>query len=255
MLNDGSGGEPRLRFDLALGTLAELPPWSTAPRGSWADIYATIRAAGYEGLQHSAPIRKAFASGLRMSGAGRVLDPGEFDALAARHKAAGMDLTTLHVGTGMESDAELDRFAGALLDATERHGHPLYLELHRATMTQDSRRTLDLVARFPALRFNADLSHWYTGHEMTYGDLEGKLDLLGPVFARVRFLHGRVGDSCSMQRAVGRPDGEPDYVRHFRDMWIRCFRAFLLEADPGDVVVFAPELLPAFLSTADSTLR
>lgn len=155
----------------------------------------------------------------------------------------------------MESDAELDRFAGALLDATERHGHPLYLELHRATMTQDSRRTLDLVARFPALRFNADLSHWYTGHEMTYGDFEGKLDLLGPVFARVRFLHGRVGDSCSMQRAVGRPDGEPDYVRHFRDMWIRCFRAFLLEADPGDVVVFAPELLPAFLSTADGGTR
>lgn len=242
---DAAGGPPRLRFDLNTATLLDLPAWSSAPKGDWSAIYQGVRAAGYEGVQHPAPIRRALAAGLRMTGAASASHPGELDAIAARHRAWGMDATTLHCGTGLEGDAELDAYAAALLEAAARHGQPMLLELHRATITQDARRTLDLTERFPELRFNADLSHWYTGHEMTYGDFAAKLDRLAPVLSRVRFVHGRVGDSCAMQRSAGAPGAEPEYVAHFRAMWTRCFAGFLRDARAGDVTVFAPELPPA----------
>ena len=35
------------------------------------------------------------------------------------------------------------------------------------------------------------------------------------------------------------------YVQHFRKMWTECFVAFLREAERGDYIVFAPELLHA----------
>jgi hypothetical protein len=50
-----------------------------------------------------------------------------------------MDATTLHVGTGFESDVEMDALAGAVLEAAERHGQPVFIETHRATMLQDMR--------------------------------------------------------------------------------------------------------------------
>lgn len=245
----GSGdpvpGPPRLRFDLNTATLLGLPEWSAAPKGDWAAIYEGVRAAGYEGVQHPAPIRRAREAGLRMTGAARADDPARLDAIAAEQRSWGMDATTLHLGTGLESDAELDGYADAVLEAAARHGQPLLVELHRATIAQDARRTLDLVDRFPDLRFNADLSHWYTGHEMIYGDFAAKLDRIEPVLSRVRFVHGRVGDSCVMQRPVGPPDVEPGYLAHFRSMWVRCFAGFLATAQAGEVMVFAPELLPA----------
>lgn len=253
--SDGTAASPRLRCDLNTATLLELPPWSRAPRGSWADIYAAVRAAGYEGVQHPAPIRRAAAAGLRMTGSARALDPAALDGVAADHRAAEFDATTLHLGTGLEGDSELDRYAAAVLEASARHDHPMYLELHRATITQDMQRTLDLVDRFPGLRFNADLSHWYTGHEMTYGDFAGKLDALEPIWSRVRFVHGRIGDSCAMQTGLGPPGAEPEHVRHFRLMWTRCFRGFLASAGPGDVIVFAPELLPATMAADGGTRR
>jgi hypothetical protein len=116
------------------------------------------------------------------------------------------------------------------------------------------RRTLDLVERHPELRFNADLSHWYTGLEMPYGDFEAKLEALAPVFARVRFLHGRIGDSGSMQVALEGREDEP-FVAHFREMWRRCFRGFLDTAAPGDTIVFAPELLPARLGDGERAVH
>jgi hypothetical protein len=236
--NDGAVDAPRLRFDLNSATLAGLPPTSIAPAGSWSEIYAGVRGAGYEGLQHGSPVRRALEAGLRMSGMGRVDRPEDAEAVIAGQKLWA-DVTTLHVGSGLESDREMDALIGAVLDAAARHAHPTLVEIHRATVTQDMRRTLDLVERFPELRFNADLQHWYTGQEMTYGDFEAKLERLASVFARVRFFHGRIGDSCNSQV----PAGESECVNHYRQMWTRCFRGFLADAAPGDVVIFAPELL------------
>jgi len=123
----------------------------------------------------------------------------------------------------------------------EKHQFPIFVETHRATMTQDIYRTVKWVERNPEIRFNGDFSHYYTGHEMIYGDFEKKLDFLAPVLERVRFIHGRIGDSCCMQIEV--TDLEATHVKHFREFWIRSFVGFLKTARPGDYFCFAPELL------------
>lgn len=243
-LNDGTSHPPRLRLDLNAGTLWSLPSWSAGPSDGSADAQmAAVRGAGYEGLQ-GGDIEAARRAGLAVTGAGRALTSDQIAPIIAAHQAAGHEATTLHLGTGLENDLEAGKLAEAMLREAERHGHPVFLETHRATITQDIRRTVDLVAALPELRFNADLSHWYTGHELSYGDVTAKLDFMAPVLDRVGFLHGRIGDAGSVQVGLAGRGGEP-FIAHFREMWKRCFVGFIAAAGAGDFIVFAPELLPA----------
>ena len=231
-------------WHLNAGNLWNLPTSSSAPRTDAGDIdYAAIRATGFTAIQRNAPDDAVLAAGLAMTGMGQLLDPADADALARQHAEWGFASSTWHVGTGFESDAEMDALAGAVLDASARHGLPIHVETHRATMTQDMRRTLDLVERFPDLRFTADLSHWYTGAEMTYGDIDAKIARLAPVFERVRYIHGRIGTPCCAQVPVTQGDTRP-FVQHFRTMWAACLSGFQRTAPEGATLPFAPELLP-----------
>ena len=213
--------QARLRRDLNIMTGLGLPTWSEGPKGDFATVIAAARQAGYEGVQHYVP-QDVRAAGLSATGMGRVLQPEDAESIAAQHKVLGCDATTLHVGTGLETDAEIDRLIAAVIEASAKHDYPLYVETHRATVTQDIRRTVDIVARFPDVRFNADLSHYYCGHEMPYGDVAAKLAFLEPVFARTRFMHGRIADAGAAQATVTEADERP-FVTHFRAMWRRCF--------------------------------
>jgi hypothetical protein len=80
---------------------------------------------------------------------------------------------------------------------------------------------------------------------MVYGDIKSKFDFLAPVFDRVRFIHGRIGNSCCMQVDIGDGTGGKDrpFVDHFKEMWTRSFAGFLRSAKPGDYICFTPELL------------
>ena len=60
----------------------------------------------------------------------------------------------------------------------------------------------------------------------------------------MRFLHGRIGNPGCMQVDIGDGEGQPN-VDHFRDLWTRAMAGFLRDAEPGDYLVFAPELLGA----------
>jgi hypothetical protein len=236
-------GAPRLLVGLNLITLMSLPAWSKAPRGEAAEVLAGVRAAGYEAVQ-GRDTAGAVAAGLGFAAISRLDRPQEALELAQKVKASGAHALTLHVGTGFETDAEMTALAEAIVEAAEAADLAIYVETHRATMTQDMRRTLDLVARVPALRFNGDFSHWYTGAEMTYGDLAAKLDRLGPVLERTRFLHGRVSSPGAIQVPVRNGENAP-HLEVFKTLWTRCFEGFLARAHPGEVFSFYPELLPA----------
>ncbi|MBQ0937333.1 hypothetical protein [Ideonella paludis] len=236
---------PRLRRDINLGTLLALPPDSLGWRASLPEQLQMLREDGHEAVQSwgdEAVWAATQAAGLRATGMARVRQPQEADEVARRHQAAGLEFTTLHVGTGFESDAEMDALAHALLNAQARHGHPLWVETHRATATQDIWRTLRWVERFPELRFTADLSHWYSGHELTYGgEFAQRMAHLTPVFERTRALHGRIGNSGCLQTAL---DEAGDYLAHYRALWTACCLGFLQHAQPGEVLSFNAELLP-----------
>jgi hypothetical protein len=72
-----------------------------------------------------------------------------------------------------------------------------------------------------------------------------------PIFSRVGFMHGRVASPGCMQVPIGadqasRPrqaHGVINYLDHFKELWTRAMLGFLRTASPGDVLIFAPELL------------
>ena len=212
------------------------------------DAVTIIEAAGYDGIQFIDPpdpvgLAEARSWGLGVCGCGRVNAPGEAGPIAEAAAEAGLECLTLHVGWGMESDDEGARLIEAVLEASARWRIPLYVETHRATLFQDLQRTVQFVRRFPELRFNGDFSHWYTGSEMVYGGFEKKLAYIQPVVERVRFVHGRIGNPGCMQLAIAKDDAAT-YVGHFREMWTRCFAAYLQVAAPQQAfLTFAVELL------------
>jgi hypothetical protein len=209
--------------------------------GGW----EALTQAGYNGVQFASPgtqneLAQCRALGLGIAGSGRINLPEQSAVLAEQLAGDGYECATLHVGWGMESDAEADRLIESILEASDRWRIPLYVETHRATVCQDMWRTVQLVQRFPSLRFNGDFSHWYTGQEMVYGGFEKKLAFIKPVLDRVGFLHGRIANPGCIQVPV--QEGAT-YVDHFQQLWTASFEGFLQTAQSGDFICFTPELL------------
>jgi hypothetical protein len=229
---------PRLLPFLCLGNLAHLPAWSKAPTSNQMQ---GLKDAGFVGIQ-GGPSPDSRAVGLIHAAGGRVDRVGEAARLAATWKSEGHVCATLHVGSGHEDDAQIDALVRDILAASRNEGLPLYIETHRATITQDTWRTVRLIERNPDVRINADFSHWYTGLEMVYGDWEAKLAFLQPVFDRVRFFHGRIGNSGAIQMPLSHPS-MPKAIGHFRDLWTRAMRGFRRTAAAGEDLIFSPELL------------
>jgi hypothetical protein len=216
-----------------------------------ADPLQAIRDAGYDGVQLIAPLDRRLVEAARLlalgvCGSGRVNAPEQAAPLAAEAREVGLECLTLHVGWGMESDAEAVALIEAILAAEREHGVPLYVETHRATIFQDLWRSVEFVHRYPTLRFNGDFSHWYTGSEFVYGGFDRKLEYIRPIIERTRFLHGRIGDPGCMQIDIG--DGDPRQhpsVTHFRRLWTEVFRAWISDATAPQSFCFATELLAA----------
>ncbi|MCL5997289.1 MAG: hypothetical protein M1546_14720 [Chloroflexi bacterium] len=239
--NDGTNREPYLRTDINYANVKGLPANSSAPKGDDRALHEAVKRAGYQGIQ-GGDLALCRELGLGATGGGRVNQPEDATAIAREGKAKGYDCVTLHVGWGMEDDDEVHRLVEAVLNASAQFDLPMYIETHRATITQDIWRTVKLTEWFPEVRFNGDFSHWYAGLEMVYGNIEAKFDFLQPVFDRVRFFHGRISSSGCIQVDIGDGTGRLN-VAHFREMWTRSMVAFLRSAQPGDFLCFTPELL------------
>jgi len=242
---------PSFRRDLNVGTTWSLPEWSTGPQGDEQAVLEAAAAAGYQGVQGANP-RRCRELGLVPTTFALHPEPGGLAEQAQRWADLGFACCTMLLGTGLTDDDTADRLVDEVLGASTTAGVPIYVETHRATVTQDIWRTLRLVERHPDLRFNGDLSHWYTGHELGMTDMATTVEVLGPVLDRVRYLHGRIGTSGCMQVDVGDGDvAQHPSVAHFQAMWTRAMAGFVAGAaddpvPPPDLQLgFAPELLPS----------
>jgi hypothetical protein len=250
-LNDGTADAPKLRVYLNTDNLTDLPEDSIWPGLEGEAAVAKLREDGFEGLQlgESKAYRPSHLGAFPYCGLDRINQPEEADVVFRNHKQRGDSCLTLHVGWGMESDAEAHRLIEAILDASAAHELPAFIETHRATITQDMWRTVEWTKVFPEIRFNGDFSHFYCGQEMVYGDFEAKLDFMQPIFDRTGFMHGRIAAPGYMQAPIESPDQTPamalgvNYLAHFKEMWRRAFAGFKQNAGPGDLLIFAPELL------------
>lgn len=239
--NDNTKRAPYLRIDLVAETLMDLP---SNLKKSLRDHYRWLVKEGFSGVQNGDP-HLCRSMGLNYVTSGHVSNVGQTARLISNARMNGADCITLHVGNGLESDSIVDRLVEDILNQAEKANYPVFIETHRSTITQDMFRTVRMVNQFPEIRFNGDFSHWYTGQEMRYGgfkDMAEKLAFIEPVFRRVRYIHGRIGNGGAIQVDVTRPDMKIN-VDYFKEIWMRCFRGFLESASPGDYFIFAPELL------------
>jgi hypothetical protein len=241
-MNNGSSEPPQLVFYLNEDHLFDLGKDTRWPEGPWLDHLETLSKDGFHGVQLTST-KPPLPQPLAHCTLGRIDTPEEADSVIGQQAGLGHTCMTVHVGWGLEDDDAMDRLVEAVLCASAKHALPVYIETHRATITQDMWRTVRLTERFPEVRFNGDFSHYYTGQEMVYGGLEMKLDFLEPVFERVAFMHARIGSSGNIQVAVGSAVGAIDFLADFKAIWTRAMRGFKKNARPGDQLVFCPELL------------
>jgi hypothetical protein len=250
-VNDGSTLAPRLSVYLNLDNLVDLRAGSAWPGLEGLARYEKLLADGFEGVQLTTDEPPVAGIPFGYCGLGRINTPGQADAIAARHAARGDQCLTVHVGWGMEDDDAVCRLVEAVLSASARHHLPIFVETHRATITQDLWRTVRTAQKFPEIRFNGDFSHYYCGQEMVYGDWGAKLTFMEPIFKRIGFIHGRIASPGCMQvsidadldRRPAQAHGLVDYLAHFKELWTRAMAGFIGAAHPGDVLIFAPELL------------
>ena len=239
--NDGSANLPYLRVDINYGTCEDLPFFSIGPKGNDREKHAAIANAGFGGIQDGNPdLCKEF--NLQITAHARVNKVGDLKELLPVWKSLNYNCATVHLGWGTETDQEMDELVNYIQESSLNYDFPIYIETHRATITQDMFRTVEMVKRFPGVRFNADFSHWYTGQEMVYGGIENKWKFIAPVFDRVRFIHGRIGNPGSIQVDINN-EANLSYVEHFKEMWVKSFVGFLKTAKPGDYICFTIELL------------
>ena len=251
-LNDGSNRPPALRVYLNLSTLDSLRGDTIWPGLHGLAQYGQLFADGFEGVQLIDDNPPPANAPLPYCGLDRISVPSEAEDVVAKHKRRGDGCLTVHAGWGLEDDDEVSRLVEAVLSASVRHVLPVFLETHRATITQDLWRTVQITRRFPEVRFNGDFSHYYCGQELVYGDWECKLAFMQPIFERTGFLHGRIASPGCIQAAIGpgkdaRPlqaHGAVNYLDHFRQLWTAAMLGFLSNAGAGDILPFAPELLP-----------
>ena len=248
--NDGTSDPPKLTVYLNLDTLVDLRAGSVWPGFDGLSRWERLVEDGFEGVQITSDASTVPGARLPHCGLDRINTPMEADAVAAKHAARGDFCITVHVGWGLEDEDESCRLIEATLNASARHRLPIFIETHRATITQDLWRTVQITKRFPEVRFNGDFSHYYCGQELVYGDWVAKLAFMEPIFARTGFIHGRIASPGCMQVGIGDVDSRPaqahgvvNYLDHFRELWTRAMRGFLRSAQAGDVLIFAPELL------------
>ncbi|MBK8283735.1 MAG: hypothetical protein IPK97_02000 [Ahniella sp.] len=226
---------------IALATLEGLPSSSEGARESLTEQLAMLPAHGISGVLAWSHWSAILSARLVPHAMGRLDSAADADALVAAHVDAGVASTTLHVGTAFDDDDTLDRFAGALLEASARHDHPVLVETHRATVTQDTWRTLRWVNRFPDLRFSLDASHWVLAGELDYGGgFADRLPKLDPVLSRSPMVQGRIASGGAIQIAVDDPG---PWRSQTAALWTRAF-ALRRSMAPDEPIAFCPELLP-----------
>ena len=250
-LHDGSTEAPKLSVYLNLDNLVDLRADSSWPHLDGLPRCERLVADGFEGVQLTTNDPPIVHAPVPHCGLDRINSPEEADEVADRHAERGDLCITVHAGWGLEDDNETFHLVEAILTSSRKHKLPIFIETHRATITQDLWRTVQITKHFPEVRFNGDFSHYYCGQELVYGDWERKLAFMEPIFERVGFIHGRIASPGCMQVSIdsdltSRPlqaHGDINYLDHFKELWTRAMLGFLRSAHRGDVLIFAPELL------------
>ena len=107
------------------------------------------------------------------------------------------------------------------LQQGEKAGIPIYVEGHRACMTNDLLFTLQLMDAVPDLMMTADLSHFMVNQEWVYLPLEDEEQaLVSRYLQRSESFQGRVASAEQIQI-------QPEFPQH--EKWFELFKSWWAE--------------------------
>jgi len=202
---------PLWGVDLSAGVTPHLPRW---------------RDVGYAAIETSAPLWREHPQ-LAREGfvfiADVYTDHGRTDGDVARHLASLREqveealphrplLLNVHSGLDRWSERETEDYFQAALALEQRTGVPFCHETHRRRCLATPWATAALLAKFPALKLTADLSHWVCVTERLLEDFSVTLDL---VARHTHHIHARVGHEHGPQVPDPRvPEWQPHLLAH-----------------------------------------
>jgi sugar phosphate isomerase/epimerase len=198
--------------------------------------------------QKESPVSAAVAdSGLELALGGHPCNSADFAAAVAQAIRLKARYVVVQVGHAFMSDSEAVELLREGLARASGEGVPMFVETHRATVTESAYRTLRLVEQLPQMRFTGDFSHWAVA-----GDLPAVDELahrIGPVLDRVRTIQARISSGEQVQVDVG--DGKGQLASSYVALWAEAIRRWRSQAEPGERFVCTSELGPPPYSIRD----
>jgi hypothetical protein len=205
-----------------------------------------IKAAGYDGVEVHVlgTDPKKLRRMAREKGLGLIFQVTGDDAktltdmyqTAAEHEP---ELIVTHAGRDHFTFDEGCAFWEKALAAEEKLGVPVVHETHRSRLLFSPWSTAQYLRQFPALRINADFSHWCCVTETLLDHLDGMVEA---AVQRAMHVHARVGHEQGPQVSDPRAPEYANHVKVHMEWWRRIIRA--READGTKVLRIVPEFGP-----------